>query len=127
MLLSACVYYGIEFDATYNSAKNNVIVCCCNMLKDIPVPNFMLNDVAIDKESNCKYLDHCITDKLIDDDDMAGQRKHVFAQGNALVRKLRMCTKSVRMSLFRLYCSSLYTSALWCNYRSESLRKLCVA
>ena len=31
------------------------------------------------------------------------------------------------MSLFKSYCSSLHISALWCNYRSESLRKLCVA
>ena len=29
--------------------------------------------------------------------------------------------------MFKSYCSSLYTSSLWCNYRSESLRKLCVA
>ena len=38
-----------------------------------------------------------------------------------------MCTETVRISLFKSYCSFLYTSALWCNYRSESLRKLCVA
>ena len=49
------------------------------------------------------------------------------AQGNALVRKFYMCTETVRISLFKSYCSSLYTSSLWCNYRSESLRKLCVA
>ena len=102
-------------------------VFCCNLLKDIPVPNFMLNGVPIDKVSNCKYLGHCINDKLIDDDDMARQRKQIYAQGNALVRKFYMCTETVRMSLFKSYCSSLYTSALWCNYRSESLRKLCVA
>ena len=29
--------------------------------------------------------------------------------------------------MFKSYCSSLYTSSLWCNYCSESLRKLCVA
>ena len=52
------------------------MVFCCNLLKDIPVPNFMLNGVAIDKVSNCKkYLGNCINDKLIDDDDMARQRK----------------------------------------------------
>ena len=60
---------------------------------------------------------------------MARQRKH--AQGNALVRKFYkkkiMCTETVRISLFKSYCSSLYTSSLWCNFRSESLRKLCVA
>ena len=40
--------------------KSNVMVFCCNLLKDIPVPNFMLNGVPIDKVSNCKYLGHCI-------------------------------------------------------------------
>ena len=52
---------------------------------------------------------------------------NIYAQGNALVRKFYMCTETVRMSLFKSYCTSLYTSALWCNYRLESLRKLCVA
>ena len=33
----------------------------------------------------------------------------------------------IRYYLFKSYCSSLYTSSVWCNYRSESLRKLCVA
>ena len=75
----------------------------------------------------CVYLGHCINDKLIDDDDMARQRKQIYAQGNALVRKFYKCTETVTISLFKSYCSSLYTSSLWCNYRSESLRKLCVA
>ena len=79
LLLSAYPYYGIEFDAKYNSAKSNVVVFCCNLLKEIPVPNFMLNGVAIDKVSNCKYLGHCINDKLIDADDMARQRKQIYA------------------------------------------------
>ena len=111
----------------YNSAKSNVMVFCCNLLKDIPVPNFMLNGVLIDKVSNCNYLGHCINDILIDDDDMARQRKRIYSQGNALVRKCYMCTETVRMSLFKSYCCSVYTIELWCNYRSESLRKVCVA
>ena len=59
-LLSACSYYGIEFDVKYNSTKSNVMVFCCNLLKAIPVPNFMLNGVLIDKVSNCKYPGHCL-------------------------------------------------------------------
>ena len=77
LLLSACSYYGIEFDVKYNSAKSNVMVFCCNLLKDIPVPNFMLNGVAIVKVTNCKYHGNCINDTLIDDDDMARQRKQI--------------------------------------------------
>ena len=94
------------------------MVFCCNLLKDIPVPNFMLNGVPIDKVSHCKYIGHCINDKLIDDDDMARQRKQIYVQGNALVRKFYMCTETVRMSLFKWYCSSLYTSALCVAYNN---------
>ena len=92
------------------------------------ISNFMLNGVAIDKASNCKYLGHCINDKLIDDDDMTRQHKQI----KNMLRAMHwyenfMCTETVRISLFKSYCSSLYTSSLWCNYSSESLRKLCVA
>ena len=38
-----------------------------------------------------------------------------------------MCTESVKITLFRSFCTSLYTCELWWNYRSETLRKLCVA
>ena len=42
-----------------------------------------------------------------------------------------MCTESVKITLFRSFCTSLYNyiyiCELWWNYRSESLRKLCVA
>ena len=38
-----------------------------------------------------------------------------------------MCSETIRMSQFKSYRSSFYTSSLWCNYRSESLRKLLVA
>ena len=38
-----------------------------------------------------------------------------------------MCTESVNITLVRSFCTSLYTCELWCQYRSESLRKLCVA
>ena len=40
-----------------------------------------------------------------------------------------MCTESVNITSFRSFCTSLYrpTCELWWQYRSESLRKLCVA
>ena len=38
-----------------------------------------------------------------------------------------MCTENVKIALFKSYCTTLYTSTLWCKYRRESLRKRCVA
>ena len=36
-------------------------------------------------------------------------------------------SECVKCTLFKSYCTSLYTCQLWCCYRAESLRKLCVA
>ena len=38
-----------------------------------------------------------------------------------------MCSDHVKCTLFRSFCTSLYTCQLWCNYKSESIRKLYVA
>ena len=84
-----------------------------NLLKDIHIPDFVLNGKLIDKVTNCKYLGHCINDALNDNDDMARQCKQMYAQGNALIRKFYMCTETVKITLFRSYCSTLYPSALW--------------
>ena len=73
------------------------------------------------------YLSHCINDELSDDDDMTRQHNMVYEQGNALIRKFYMCAENVNIVLFKSYCTTLYTSTLWCKYRPESLQKLCVA
>ena len=127
LLLSVCSAYGIEHDIKYNSAKSNVIILRCNKMKDIRIPNFELNNVLLTRVTKYKYLGHCISDDLSDDDDMARQYRQIYAQGNALLKKCFMCTESVKITLFRTFCTSLYTCELWWNYRSESLRKLCVA
>ena len=38
-----------------------------------------------------------------------------------------MCSDHVKCTLIRSFCTSLYTCQLWCNYKSESIRKLYVA
>ena len=38
-----------------------------------------------------------------------------------------MCSISVKISLFKAYCTPLYTAHLWCRYRQNSMRKLTVA
>ena len=38
-----------------------------------------------------------------------------------------MCSDHLKCTLFRSFCTSLYTCQLWSNYKSESVRKLYVA
>ena len=54
-------------------------------------------------------------------------RQTIRFGGGVLSRKRYMCKKSVKCTLFKSYCTSLYTCPLWFCYRAESMRKLCVA
>ena len=55
------------------------------------------------------------------------QCRQIHAQGNILVRKFSMCSNAVKITLFRTYCSSLYTSQLWWNYSKTAIKKMYVA
>ena len=44
-----------------------------------------------------------------------------------LARKFFMCTDDVKVSLFKAYCTPLYTAHLWCNFSKARMRKLQVA
>ena len=117
----------IEYDVTYNSTKSNVIVFRGKLLKNVHVPEFVINNTAIDRVYMYIYLGHCLNDELSDDDDMTRQRSKVYAQGNALIRKFDRCTENIKIALFKSYCTTLYSSTMWRKYPRESLRKLCVA
>ena len=54
-------------------------------MKDIRIPNFALNNVLLTTVNKYKYLGHCISDDLSDDDDMTRQYRKIYAQGNALL------------------------------------------
>ena len=59
-----------------------------------------------------------------DDLDIKRQCRQLYAQGNALARRFHMCSDIVKVTMFRSYCSSLYTSQLWWKYKVNSIRKL---
>ncbi len=44
-----------------------------------------------------------------------------------LARKFYMCTVDVKIAHFRAYCTSFYTSHLWCSYSKAKMKKLQVA
>ena len=74
-----------------------------------------------------KYLGHVISADMKDDLDIMRQCRQLYAQGNALARRFHMCSGTVKVTICRSYCSSLYTSQLLWKYKVNSIRKLYVA
>lgn len=51
----------------------------------------------------------------------------LHAQLNILLSKFCVCTNNVKLSLFRAYCTPLYSAHVWSNDSKATLQKLQVA
>ena len=126
-LTAECQKYGIEFDIIYNPLKSAVMFFKPEFMSKIRMPNFKICDENINVVQEYTYLGHILTDTMSDNLDILRQRRKLFAQGNSIRRKFYMCSIDVKLTLFRSYCSSLYTAQLWVNYSKSVMNKLYIA
>ena len=114
-LLHECEKFGTRHDVKYNAKKSSVMIYRSMTLKGCIISNFKLNGMILHVVASYKYLGHYITDDLSDDADINRQRRTLFVQGNIILRKFNMCSLGVKLTLFRTYCSPMYTAQLWWN------------
>ena len=126
-LLKVCELYGLNFNIEYNNTKSSVLLFKCKSSRKSTKGTFLLNGENINTDTQYKYLGHIITDNLRDELDIERQRKKIYAQGNILNRKFFMCSEDVKITLFRAFCSPMYTPHLWWNYSRFSINKLYIA
>ena len=88
----------------------------------VPSPSFAVNDTVIGEVAKVKYLGHVIANDMTDDADMMRQRRQLYALGNVLSRRFHMCSIEVKNTLFRSFCTPMYTCQLWWNF----LYKVCI-
>ena len=125
-LLRVCWQYGPEFDIKYNASKSKIMITRSRDHKKLLFPDFLLSSSVL-KVCEIKYLGHYISSDLSDDKDIYRQCRMLYAQANMLLRKFSMCSVAVKTTLFRSYCTPMYTAHLWHRYRKCSMRKLTVA
>ena len=95
-------------------------------LKDAHLPWYTLNGEVLCDSACVTYLGHFICSDLTDDTDILRQRRCLSIQGNVLLRKFHMCSIGVRLALFRSFCSPMYTSQLWWNYKKCTMKRLLI-
>ena len=66
--------------------KSNVLVFRSKLLQNVHVPEFEINNTAIDRVSMYNYLGHCINDELSDENDMMRQRN--ICRGECIDQKV---------------------------------------
>ena len=126
-LLTECELFSEEYDLKFNEKKSYFLYFKPNKFKLNPNLSVYMNGVRIIPQQKCKYLGHIICDDLCDNGDIKRQLRSFYSHSNMLLRTFDLCSKAVKQQLFMSYCSSFYTSYLWCEYTKKQLKQLQVA
>ena len=68
-----------------------------------------------------------IDSKLGDDNEMGRRSRAIYATGNTIISKFRMCNDKCKILMFKTFCYNVYCMALWSSYRVRSYAKAKVA
>ncbi|KAL0820955.1 hypothetical protein ABMA28_005612 [Loxostege sticticalis] len=88
------------------------------------LPTVLLNSVALERVVQFKYLGHEVTADLKDHADIERERRALSIRANMLARRFARCSVDVKITLFRAYCTSLYTCSLWVDYTQRAYNSL---
>ena len=86
----------------------------------------VLNGIQLAFVRTYKYLGTVMTCDNADDANMRRQRGICYARANGILKNFSMCSPVVKATLFRTFCSNMYCSQLWRDFKSCSIRKLIV-
>jgi len=74
-----------------------------------------------------KYLGRTINSTLTDDDDVLRQIRLLYARANKIIHSFSIASLSVKLALFKAYCTPIYGCQLWSRLFQYSHGKLQVA
>ena len=68
-----------------------------------------------------------MNETLYHEDDILKELGALCLRSNALIRTLNKCSDDVKNEHFKLYCTSIYCSHLWTDYKKSTYSKIHVA
>lgn len=124
-LLSICENYAHSHGLIYNVKKSECMVFQAKG-KALPstVPPIKLYGTPLKRVSQFKYLGHVVTFDLKDDADIERERRALSVRANMIARRFVRCSTPVKVTLFRAYCTSFYTSSLWIDFTQKQYNAL---
>ena len=79
---------------------------------------------SVDQYNNLGIL---LDTELSDDKDIQRQPRYQYCAANELRASCPRCSNAVKNVLFRSFCTPMYASQLWCNFRKSYMQRLRVA
>ncbi|KAJ0169384.1 hypothetical protein K1T71_014971 [Dendrolimus kikuchii] len=107
-MLAVCETYALSHGLVYNVKKTEYMVFKAGAKCPLFVPPLLLNGTPINRVKEFKYLGHWVTEVQDDNVDMDRERRALSVRANMLARRFARCTETVKITLFKAYCTSLY-------------------
>ncbi|XP_045535451.1 uncharacterized protein LOC123721266 [Papilio machaon] len=124
-LLAICENYANSHGLIYNVNKSYFMIFeKGGKNNDNNVPDVKLCGLTLNRVYLFKYLGQIITTDLKDDCDIERERRALSVRANMIARRFARCSKEVKITLFRAYCTSFYASSLWATYKQKSYNDL---
>lgn len=123
-LLGVCERYAQSHGLLYNEKKSECMVFRARGEHPDTMPSIRLNDSNLKRVEQFKYLGHIVTSDLRDDADLERERRALSVRANMIARRFARCSRAVKITLFRAFCTSFYTSSLWVTYTQKQYNAL---
>ena len=127
-LLAICDNYAAAYDIQFNPEKSKLLVAGAHKryIKQTVCCSFYVGGRLIEKVDKFSHLGHIVMSSLSDRDDIAHARNSFIGQTNNVLCFFSKVDTSVKLKLFRAYCSSLYGCEVW-ELSSSDMESICVA
>ena len=126
-LIGICELYALLYDVIYNTDKTECMICWPKKCPYKSVPIIVLQGDVLSIVSQFKYLGCILTSTLTDDCEISKRTRGIYAMGNVVINKFKICQDPCKVLMFKTYCYNVYCCALWSSFKLNSYHKLRVA
>ena len=127
-LLAICDSYALEFDIVFNAEKSKFLVVSSPKRRHIHSAlcgsRFVIGGNLIENVKQYTHLGHIICSSFLDSEDIMYRRNSLVGQTNNFLCFFSKLDSTVRLKLFKTYCSSMYGCELW-NLNDDSCLTFC--
>lgn len=125
-LINLLQVFSVNLDLFANCKKTVCMIykptCNSKSLK-CDFPKFRLGNVELEFVKSFRYLGHLVSNDGTDNCDIEREIRNIFIRTNTLIRKFHMCSKRVKILLFKSFCLCFYGIALWKSFNVTCINR----
>ena len=127
ILIQTAQAYAESHGIIFNCNKTVCMTFKAKSARSIATPVLKLGGQYVNSVDQYKYLGILLDIELSDDKDIQRQLRYQYCAANKLRASFSFCSNAVKNVLFRSFCTPMYASQLWCNFRKSCMQRLRVA